>query len=248
MSRARIHVPGPLAVGGTLTLPAEATQHLKAFRLRPGDELVVFDGHGGEYAARLEALERREARLALLRHDPVERESPLALTLVQGVARGERMDFTVQKAVELGVHRILPVLTDHGVVRLDARRGEKRRQHWQRVATAACEQCGRNRVPEVAPPRPLTAAWPELTGEAAGQGLVLTPGGRCLRRLADDHPGLRRAWLLIGPEGGLSEAEVVQAQARGAVAVGLGPRILRTETAGITALAALQLLHGDLAG
>lgn len=169
MSRARIHVDTPLAAGATLTLPAETTQHLKAFRLRPGDELVLFDGRGGEYRARLEALERREARLALLGHHPVERESPLALTLVQGVARGERMDFTVQKAVELGVRRIVPVFTDNGVVRLEARRREKRRQHWQRVAVAACEQCGRNRVPEVAPPRPLAEVWPELAGEA-GQG------------------------------------------------------------------------------
>ncbi|RLK51386.1 16S rRNA (uracil1498-N3)-methyltransferase [Alkalispirillum mobile] len=246
MSAPRIHVDQRLSAGEGCTLPVTAANHLRAFRLRPGDPLVLFNGEGGEYPARLEALARREAQVTVLAHDPVERESPLTLTLVQGIARGERMDFTVQKAVELGVSRILPVFTDKGVVKLDSKRQDKRQQHWQRVAVAACEQCGRNRVPEVAAPQPLADAWSGL--DTAGQGLVLAPGGRSLQALARQQSHLKAAWLLIGPEGGLSEAEVEKAVGQGAEAVGLGPRILRTETAGITALAALQLLHGDLAG
>lgn len=240
MSGPRFFVPLPLAAGLELDLPADAANHLRVLRLQPGQRLSVFNGEGGEYAAELVLLERRRALVRLDQHRPREAESPLAITLLQGISKGERMDFTIQKAVELGVSAILPVFTERSVVQLNGERLEKREQHWRGVATAACEQCGRNRVPAILPAAPLPQAWALAT---ADQRVVLDPlGDRRLR----DIPAAGSLALLIGPEGGLTEAEVAAAAERGFSRLRLGPRILRTETAGIAALAALQALHGDL--
>ncbi len=238
----RVHLPGPLAVDGVVDLPGDALQHLRARRLRPGAELTVFDGNGGEYRARLETLERREATVRLLRHESCEAEPPMPLVLLQGIAKGDRMDLAVQKAVELGITRIVPVFTEHTVVRLDSERIHKRRTHWQRVAISACEQCGRNRLPAVDTPMSLDQAWGTVHDL---QGVVLDPtNGRSVEALLPPAAGIA---LLVGPEGGLSETEVSAATDRGFQGLRLGPRVLRTETATLAALAVLQARFGDLA-
>jgi 16S rRNA (uracil1498-N3)-methyltransferase len=239
----RLFLEGELTVGSDIALPAESVQHLRARRLRPGEKVVLFNGQGGEFHGTLRALERREAVVTLEAFDPREAESPLEIVLVQGIAKGERMDFTIQKGVELGVAAIQPVFTDHGVVRLDSKRAEKRRAHWQAVATSACEQCGRNRVPPVHSPTPLSDFWQDLSGKD-GIGIVLdADGGHATTAL---QPAAKRLRLLVGPEGGLSDQELRKAAERGLTRLTLGPRILRTETAGLAAIAALQTLYGDL--
>lgn len=241
MAETRLFIDsGLLGDAGDVELPAAVLAHLRARRLRVGDPLRLFDGRGGEWRGELLSLERRRARARLLEPVAVNVESPLRITLVQGVSKGERMDFAVQKAVELGVHRILPAFTDHGVVSLDGERAARRAEHWRRVAISACEQCGRNVVPEVAVPRPLEALWPELETLAV---VILDPGGS--HRLGD-LPAAGAFALVVGPEGGLSEREHAMAVERGGLRLALGPRILRTETAAIAALTALQLARGDL--
>jgi 16S rRNA (uracil1498-N3)-methyltransferase len=243
MRLTRIHVPAPLEAPGEFTLPTQAGAHLtRVLRLEAGAKIVVFDGRGGEYAAEI-ASTGKQVRARVLRHDPVERESPLHITLLQGVARGERMDLIVQKATELGVARIVPVLAERSVVKVDAKQRERKREHWQSIVVSACEQCGRNRVPAV------------HDAVALGDALKLLPDGgmRCL--LAADapdslaHAATRAAGaklvLLIGPEGGLADGEQKFALANGFIACRLGPRIMRTETAGLAALAALQAVAGD---
>jgi 16S rRNA (uracil1498-N3)-methyltransferase len=176
-------------------------------------------------------------------HVAVERESPLDITLLQGVARGERMDLIVQKATELGISRIVPVLAERSVVRLDARQGGRKREHWQAIAVSACEQCGRNRVPELSEPRGLGDALAVLP--AAARCLLSVEGDTTLAAFAANSRG-QPIVVLIGPEGGLAPNEERYALANGFVACRLGPRILRTETAGLAALAALQAIAGDL--
>ncbi len=243
MRLTRIHVKGPLTVGGSHRISGNAANHItRVLRLRAGDPLTLFDGNGGEYTARIEQLGRDEVLVAVGEHHAVDRESSLRLTLAQGVSRGERMDWVIQKATELGVHRIVPVLTERTVVRLDARQAERKLQHWQAVAVAACEQCGRNRVPEVTAPVRLREL---LQNSASGETRVLlSPVGTLgVRDLAPSPMGLT---VLIGPEGGLSESEQAEAVAAGFQAVRLGPRILRTETAAIAALTIIQRDFGDL--
>ncbi len=239
----RIHVPAPLAEGAELELPPAAARHvLQVLRLRPGARLRVFDGSGREHEAELVAAGRGAARARLGAPVAPLPESPLAVTLIQGVCRGERMDLVVQKAVELGAVRILPVLTARSVPRLDGARAERRQAHWQAVAAAAAEQCGRAVVPEVAPPRPLAAALADATLPAA-RYLLDPAAAEGPRALAP--PGAAAA-LLVGPEGGLADGERAAAAAAGFRGLRLGPRVLRTETAGLAALAVLQALHGDL--
>lgn len=236
----RLHVTDIPAPGNELALPAAALAHVRARRLKPGAELALFDGSGGAYRAVLLELGRRQARVRIDGHEPREAESPLSLTLLQGVSKGERMDLAVRKATELGVDRIVPVLAEHSVIRLDAERGRRRQQHWQAVAVSACEQCGRNRVPEIATPQPIAEA---LALPEGLQGLVLDTGGGTGIRGVAPAPGYA---LLIGPEGGLSAAELDQAAAAGFRRLRLGPRVLRTETAAIVALTVLQVRFGDL--
>lgn len=243
MRLTRIYVDAPLSVGKQIALPEQAATHLtRVLRLRAGAGLTLFNGQGGEYQAELVALERGGARAAVLQQVVIERESPLRLRLLQGISRGERMDLIVQKATELGIEQLVPIATEHGVVRLDPIQGIRRVEHWQAIAISACEQCGRNRVPQIAPVVTLGKALEALPAE--GARLLLDPEGTL--RLAD-VPVAGVATVLIGPEGGWSETERRLCERAGISACRLGPRVLRTETAPLAVLAALQALHGDLA-
>jgi 16S rRNA (uracil1498-N3)-methyltransferase len=243
MRVSRIHVPGPLASGAEILLPRQAGEHLtRVLRLESGAGFTLFDGRGGEYAAELSAV-GKEVRARVLGHEAIERESPLHITLLQGVARGERMDLIVQKATELGVARIVPVLTVRSVVKLDARQGGRKLEHWRGVVISACEQCGRNRIPEVAAPVALGDALPALPAGNA-RCLLAADGEETLARAAIGRAALV---LLIGPEGGLTDDERKFARAHGFSAYRIGPRILRTETAGLAAIATLQAVAGDFA-
>jgi 16S rRNA (uracil1498-N3)-methyltransferase len=238
----RIHLPLALRTGAIVALGEGAANHvLRVLRLRPGAAVVVFNGEGGEFEGVLVHADRRRVEVELRTRRERGVESPLAITLAQGISRGERMDYTIQKAVELGVHRIVPLVTERSMVSLAGERRDKRLRHWQSVAASACEQCGRNLVPEVA--------------EVCGLDEWLNDGGEELRLVLHHRAagGLARfaapqgaVTLLIGPEGGLSPAEIERAQHAGYAPVRLGPRVLRTETAAVVALAAMQSLWGDL--
>jgi len=244
MRLTRIHVAGPLAADSEITLPAQSGEHLtRVLRLEPGAAFTLFDGRGGEYAAQLAPRSGKAVRARVLAHAAVERESPLEVTLLQGIARGERMDLIVQKSTELGVTRIVPVFTERSVVRIDAKQRERKREHWQAIAVSACEQCGRNRVPEVAAPLALADA---LAALSAPSRRLLLAAEATQPLVAAVRAATAPLVLLIGPEGGLGEAEERHALSQGFLACRLGPRILRTETAGLAALAALQALAGDL--
>jgi len=243
MRSTRIHVDLELVAGGELPLPAPPSTHLlRVLRLRPGAALTLFNGRGGEYAAELLGGTAARAMVRIGAHSPVERESPLQLTLLQGAARGERMDFIVQKATELGVQRIVPLSCEFSVVRLEAAAVQRRAAHWRTVAIAACEQCGRNRLPVIDTISDFAAA---CASPAAGLRLMLVP--QAPDSLASLATQAAQVTLLVGPEGGLSGREQLLAQRSGFRACRLGPRILRTETAPLAALAALQTLAGDLA-
>jgi 16S rRNA (uracil1498-N3)-methyltransferase len=237
---ARFHTENLLRAGGISLLPESSAHHaVHVLRLRPGDEVTLFDGRGGEYAGRIAAMDRLRVTVDVLQHRPLERESPLAVTLVQGVSAGEKMDFTVQKATELGVAALQPVLAARSTGRISGERAELKRAHWRRVAIAACEQCGRNRVPEVLPVLPLAQY---CAAAAGGTRLLLSPlAGLGLRAAKLDGS----VALAAGPEAGFSAAEEAMLAASGFVPVRLGPRVLRTETAALAALAALNALAGD---
>jgi 16S rRNA (uracil1498-N3)-methyltransferase len=237
----RVFVEQKLVSGKGVGLPEQAGLHLtRVLRLGVGTPIILFDGTGGEYQGTLER-DGRNWWAKVGAHDPVERESPLSLTLLQGVARGERMDLIVQKATELGVTRIIPVLTERSVVKLDAKHRDRKLEHWRAVAAAACEQCGRNRVPEVAAPIALGDALRHLP-DGSTRCLLAVDAGESLASAAGTGQPLV---LLIGPEGGLGDDEQKFARTQGFGAYRIGPRILRTETAGLAALAALQTLAGD---
>jgi 16S rRNA (uracil1498-N3)-methyltransferase len=240
----RLYVGEKLGPGAELRLGEEAARYLgRVLRLRAGDSVHVFNGSDGEWTGTITAFGRE--RVAIAVHEIVENtaEPTLGIHLVQGISRGERMDFVVQKATELGVSRITPVLTDHGVVKLDNKRAGKRRLHWQRVAESACEQSGRINPPGVDAPMPLND-WFGSGRAGKSTDLVLAPlAGRPLSSVEQPAAGL---CLLIGPEGGFSEREYDDARLAGFEAVTLGPRILRTETAAVAAIAIAQGLWGDL--
>lgn len=243
MRSSRVFVEEPLKPDAVAQVEGSAANHiLRVLRLQVGDALVVFDGRGGEYEARIEGTRKDTVLVAVGAHRPVERESPLAVTLAQGVARGERMDVVVQKATELGVRAIVPLLTERTVVRLDAGRSDSKLRHWSAVAVAACEQCGRNTLPRLPAPQTLEAFLAASRSESAAR-VVLSPRGE--RRVSELQASSGEVILLVGPEGGLAEHELDAALAVGFQALRLGPRILRTETAAIAALAALQLALGD---
>ena len=244
MRLTRIFVPGTIAVGTQLELPAQAGAHLtRVLRLEPGAALTVFNGAGGEYAATLLPENGKRVYVRVVRHDAHERESPLDVTLLQGVARGERMDLIVQKATELGVARVVPVLAERSVVKVDAKQSERKREHWQAIAASACEQCGRNRVPAIAAPLALGDSLRELATDSL-RCLLAADGVQPLATLITQS-ARRPVVLLIGPEGGLSENERTFASVNGFVACRLGPRVMRTETAGMAALSVLQAVAGD---
>jgi 16S rRNA (uracil1498-N3)-methyltransferase len=243
MRSTRLYVDAPLTVDSVHQLAPETCHYLlRVLRYRSGRPLIVFNGSGGEYDARIERIERNAVFLHLGEFRPVNRESRLTLTLAQGVSRGERMDYTIQKAVELGVHSIQPLLTERAVVRLESSRAERRVAHWQSVAIHACEQCGRDCIPSVSSPRGYSE-WLEDQAEA-GMKLRMDPLGPS--HLSDQTYDRGSITLLVGPEGGLSDAENVLADKAGYVGFRLGPRILRTETAAVAALTAIQLRWGDL--
>jgi 16S rRNA (uracil1498-N3)-methyltransferase len=239
----RVYVDAALESDARLVLSGSAAGHLsRVLRLRPGAALTLFNGQGGEYAAGIERVQGSRVTVAVGAHQPLERESPFPLTLAQGVSRGERMDLVVQKATELGVSRLVPVLTERSIVRLDEERSDRKSSHWRAIAIAACEQCGRNRLPEVTLPARLAEF---LRGSAADDTKVLL-SPEATRRIEDVPRPQRGATVLIGPEGGLTDEEQQSALANGFVAVRLGPRVLRTETAAIAALTLLQREFGDL--
>ncbi len=236
----RLYVTGIPAIGQVMDLPDGAVKHIQARRLRTGDGLVLFDGQGGEYIATLLSLGRRDASARIERFQAREAESPVAVTILQGISRGERMDYSVQKATELGVARIIPVISERCVVRLDTERWAKKQRHWQAVAVAACEQCGRNRIPSIEAPCSLDSA---LTQVAGLPGVIFDTEGDLAA--ADLQPTQALA-TLIGPEGGLAPAEIARVSELGWQRIRLGPRILRSDTAPVAALAVIQTRIGDL--
>lgn len=241
MSSPRFYISVPLAADTRLDLPEAAAHHAaRVLRLRAGDAVVLFDGRGGEYAASIAAIGKHDVTVAIGEHHAIERESPIAVTLAQAISSGERMDLTVQKAVELGVARIVPVESERCVVRLKGERAEKRAAHWRQIAIGACEQCGRNRVPEIGPVVTLHA-WLAATSNA--QRWLLAP--EATKPLREMPRPERPVEILVGPEGGLTDAEIAAATRAGFEPVRLGPRVLRTETAAPALLAAMQALWGD---
>lgn len=244
MAPPRIYHPGPLATGQTVTLTDRAGRHLvKALRLTPPAPVTLFNGDGIGYAG---ALERTapDVGVRITGAGEPEPAAPLHITLAQAIAKGDRMDFAIQKAVELGVAQIIPLFTARTVVRLSGTRLRKRYLHWLGVVESACEQCGRNRLPGVTEPLTLDE-W--LADPPPGLRLALLPdGGEAPRRLQPPPDG--RVTLLIGPEGGLAPEELAAATRQAFAGLRLGPRILRTETAPLAAVAVLQALWGDLGG
>lgn len=214
----------------------------RVLRLRPGAELIVFDGRGGEYAATLDMVTKQKLNLAIGHRRDRDTESPLRIRLVQGVSRGDKMDVVVQKATELGVHRISPVLADFSVVKFDAERATRRREHWQKVARSACEQCLRNFVPIIDTPQSLLD-WFGDNADAENIQLILQPDA--VHSMPEIEMRGYELTILVGPEGGFSQVELERAKAAGLQAVKLGPRVMRTETAAIAALGVAQSAWGD---
>lgn len=239
----RVFTAGPLAPGGRAALEGDAATHVtRVLRLGAGDGLVLFNGDGLDHDATITAVRSGRVEVAVGAARPAAAESPLAITLVQCVSRGERMDFVLQKATELGVARIVPALSERSVVRLDGDQAARRLEHWQGVVTAACEQSGRARIPTLDAPLRL-ADWLRQP-PAAGCRVFLVPGAA--HALPAVAAGSTAVELLIGPEGGLAPGEQSAALAAGFLPASLGPRILRTETAALAALAILQASAGDL--
>ena len=234
----RFYVDAPLRAGSSITLPESSAHHaVHVLRLRAGDEVTLFHGRGGEFAGRIAAVERLRISVDLLQHRAVEREAPLRITLVQGVSAGEKMDSTVRKAVELGVAAIQPVLATRSVARPKGERADSRREHWQKVVIAACEQCGRNRIPEV---HPLVPLYDYRAGD--GTKLLLSPRSE----LPLSRAGKSEQYIIAaGPEAGFTDDEEAALAVQGFVPVKLGARVLRTETAALAAVAALNALRGD---
>jgi len=239
----RIYCAGPLASEASLLLPAAGAYHVaRVLRMRAGAPLVVFDGKGNDYQAEITQVDGDAVTVRLGTQTPSIGESPLRITLIQGISRGERMDWTLQKATELGVTGIAPVLTARSVVRLDDKQGEKKQTHWQAIAIGACEQCGRSRIPAVSAPLQLRNYFTTVRKE--GLRLVLSPAAPGSLAGLASLPS--KVELLIGPEGGLDDDELLAAGNAGFMPVRLGPRVLRTETAAVVALTVLQALWGDL--
>lgn len=227
---------------GELALSESIVRHIHVLRLQAGDEIVLFDGRGMRVAATLRQVEKRKAACTIGRVLESDSESPLQIHLIQAVSSGERMDFNLQKSVELGVASITPVLSERCVVRLQGERADKRVQRWQEIAVSACEQCGRDIVPPV---RPILRLSDYLRQAAAEDGLKLLMSLQNAQSLRQKQPAQRPVYLLIGPEGGWTAAEEQAAVEAGFEAITLGKRVLRTETASLAAIAAMQTLWGD---
>ena len=244
MSLTRLYINDRLGAGASLHLDGDQARYIgRVLRLRPGDRVRVFNGDDGEFEAEIRKVTKSSAELLV--ETPVDSatESALKLHLVQGISRGERMDFVVQKATELGVKRITPVFTEYGVVKLDEKRAARRRDHWQGVAQSACEQSGRIRPPLIDAPV-LLNTWFGMGAKETDTDLILRPGA--VTSLASIAAPVTKICLLIGPEGGFSDQEYADAELAGFTAVSLGPRVLRTETAALAAVAVAQALWGDI--
>ncbi|MEO7762654.1 MAG: 16S rRNA (uracil(1498)-N(3))-methyltransferase [Casimicrobiaceae bacterium] len=244
MSAPRFFCPMALTAGEHVRLPTDVFHHaIRVRRLRTGDELILFGGDGVEALARLVTVDRDQATAEVRSVTAVERESPVAVTLLQGISSGDRMDYTLQKAVELGVVAIVPVLAERSIVRLTGDRADKRNAHWRQVVISACEQCGRNRIPDVSPQMTLRDTLSKFSAAGTMHRFVLSvEGGHRLRELAIPSNPVA---LLAGPEGGLTALEETAARDAGFAPLSLGPRVLRTETAAVAALAAMQAIWGD---
>lgn len=249
----RCFIDQPLQTGDEIALDERAHRHVvQVLRLRLGAPLVLFNGTGGEYAATLTQAERRASRVRIDEHHPRDTRPALRVTLLQGIAKGDRMDYSLQKATELGVSRIQPLVARRSVTHDDPKRMNKRLDHWRGVIISACEQSGRTDIPELLPPLPLSQWLDEWhpggrDEDPTSWSLVLDPEAASgLGDLAASKDRPRAVTLLIGPEGGLDEQEIAQARHCGLSPVRLGPRVLRTETAGVAALAIIQSLWGDM--
>lgn len=241
---ARIYCPGPLAENTRLALPDTAARHIRVLRLQQNDTLTLFNGEGGQYAARITGIDRKNVTVEILSWESIENELPWRITLAQALPEAAKMDFIIEKAVELGVTQICPVASKRAVVRLTEARAAKRAERWQNIIIAASEQSGRNRLAALKDPVPF-----QQLAENPGQTPLLMPSPRAETRLADwalAHAP-QDITLLIGPEGGLSPEEEALAIKNGAISLSLGPRILRTETAGIATIAAINAIWGKSA-
>jgi 16S rRNA (uracil1498-N3)-methyltransferase len=239
----RFYCPQPLAAGAIVDLPEAVAHHLFVVRMQPGDALTLFDGRGGQYRASLLDSGKKRASARVEEHEAVDLELPYAITLAQGLPEGSKMDWIIEKAVELGVAGIVPLAAQRSVVRLSAERAEKRHAHWQGVIVAASEQCGRNRLARLAP---LMDFDRFIAAQDAQPRILFSP--RATQSLADwaRAAGPQAVSLMVGPEGGFNEQEEQTAVRAGTLALSLGPRVLRTETAGLAAIAALNALWGQL--
>lgn len=247
----RFHCPLPLTEGAEIDLPEGCARHVQVLRLQPGADITLFDGggpllRGGEWTATVLHMGRTSVRVRVGAHQAVEREGARAIHLLAGTTAGERMDWLVEKATELGMASLTPLATERSMVRLHGERAAKKQAHWQAVAVAACEQCGRNRVPHIHPLASLAQALAPASAAAVATGvaplrlvLSLAPGSVPLRSVLAQAAPEAALQFLSGPEGGLSAQEEQQALAQGFVPVSLGPRVLRAETAPLAALAAL---------
>ena len=241
----RLYVPGALQPGRSCALPSQQAHHAtRVLRLKTGDAVTLFNGDGAEYAGIIGRAARDGVTVEVTGRAAVDREAPLVVTLAQAISSGDRMDYTLQKAVELGVAAIQPLTSSRSVVKLDAERAERRLAHWRTVVEGACEQSGRNRVPPVAPVAAL-GDWLARAPAARGDALAVLLSPHATARLRDVARPAGGAILLAGPEGGFADEEERMAARAGYAAVRLGPRVLRTETAAVAALAAMQALWGD---
>ena len=236
----RFYIDAALRAGSSVLLPEDGAHHaVHVLRIRAGEDVVLFNGRGGEFSARIASIQRLKVLVDVLQHHAVERESPLRMVLVQGVSAGERMDFTVRKAVELGVAEIRPVLAATSVARPKGERAAARQSHWQKIAVAACEQCGRNRIP-IVHPMVEAAAYRDDT---PAKKILLAPQAQL--RFSQACKSASEFTLAAGPEAGFNAREESAFLDAGFVPARIGPRVLRTETAGLAALAALSALAGD---
>ena len=241
MRKIRIFVDQRLQEGKAIMLADEAAHHVaRVLRLRSGHPLILFDGRDGEYDAEISKVDKRSVEVLIKQYREMDKESPLHITLAQGISRGQKMDFILQKAVELGVQRIVPVMTEYGNVHLDEQRQQKRVEHWNGVIIGACEQSGRNKIPELVAPLGFDE-WLRL--DSGVTKLIMQPEHG--KRLAKLSKPAGKLTLLIGPEGGFSDSEIKRSCEAGYQIINIGPRILRTETAALAAISACQMLWGD---
>ncbi|WP_151637217.1 16S rRNA (uracil(1498)-N(3))-methyltransferase [Noviherbaspirillum aerium] len=239
----RFFLSQPLAIGGLVELPDSISHHVHVLRLEAGDMVTLFNGEGGEYTATISSIEKRRTLAEVKTFSPRESELPYAVTLAQGLPEGSKMDWIVEKAVELGATAIQPIAAQRSVVRLNAERAEKKLLHWRGIIEAAAEQCGRNRVPHMCAP----VSFSDWVGrQDLHQRILLSPrAGQSLSDWARHHPP-QAVSLMVGPEGGFTEQEESIAADHGVLLLSIGKRVLRTETAGLAALAGINALWGEI--